>query len=88
MTMLIEIKPEAQAELSRQAAAQGVDVNAYAASLLEEAAHSPAAPKNAAQSETADSRRSLRDVFEAVRGLADDINFTRNPSVGRPVDLA
>ena len=32
--------------------------------------------------------QSLRDVFEAVRGLADDVEFRRNPSVGRPVDLS
>jgi hypothetical protein len=31
--------------------------------------------------------RSLREVFEAVRGLADDIDFSRSPSTGRPVDL-
>ncbi len=88
MTIMIEIKPEVEAELSRQAAAQGVDVNAYAASLLEEAAHSPSVAKTAAHSESTNPRKSLRDVFEAVRGLADDINFSRNPSVGRPVDLA
>ncbi len=32
--------------------------------------------------------RSLREVFEAVRGLADDVDFSRNPSTGRPVDLS
>jgi hypothetical protein len=84
MTMMIEIKPEVEAELSRRAAAQGVDVNAYAAKVLEEAAHMSATSTKAAQSQA----RSLRDVFEAVTGLADDLTFTRNPSVGRPVDLA
>jgi len=39
MTIIIEIKLEVQAELSRQAAAGGVDIGSYAASLLEEAAH-------------------------------------------------
>ena len=38
MTIIIEIKPEVEAELSRQAAAHGVDIVSYAASLLEEAA--------------------------------------------------
>jgi hypothetical protein len=38
MTIIIEVKPEVQAELSRQAAARGVDISSYAASLLEEAA--------------------------------------------------
>jgi hypothetical protein len=33
MTIIIEIKPEVQAELSRQASAYGVDIGAYAASL-------------------------------------------------------
>jgi hypothetical protein len=39
MSIIINVKPEVQAELSRQAAAHGVDIGAYAASLLEEAAH-------------------------------------------------
>ena len=42
MSIIIDIKPEVQAELSRQAAALGVDISAYAASLLEEAAHNSA----------------------------------------------
>jgi hypothetical protein len=41
MTITIEVAPEVQAELARQAAQQGVEVDAYAASLLEEAAHRP-----------------------------------------------
>jgi hypothetical protein len=40
------------------------------------------------QPEAAHPHRSLQDVFEAVRGLADDIEFRRNPSTGRPVDLS
>jgi hypothetical protein len=30
---------------------------------------------------------SLLEVFEKIRGRADDIDFSRNPSTGRPVDL-
>ena len=41
MTIIIDIKPEIQAELGRHAAAHGVDIVAYAASLLEEAAQFP-----------------------------------------------
>ena len=37
MTIIVDITPEARAELSRQAAANGVDIGAYAASLLEQA---------------------------------------------------
>src|SRR5437879_3016195 len=45
MPIVINIKPEVQKELSRQAAAHGVDVVSYAASLLEEAAYVSAGPK-------------------------------------------
>jgi hypothetical protein len=30
-------------------------------------------------------KRTLLDLFEPIRGL--DVEFTRNPSTGRPVDL-
>ena len=86
MTMLIEIKPEVQAELSRQAAAQGVDVNAYAASLLEEAVHLPA--EQAKGKTERRTEQSLVEVCAMVRGLTDDVDFSRNSSTGRPVDLA
>lgn len=33
------------------------------------------------------SNKSLREVFESVRGLADDADFSRNPSTSRPVNL-
>lgn len=49
MTIIVDIKPEVQAELSRQAAAHGIDVGAYAAGLLEEAAHVPAGSKKLSQ---------------------------------------
>ena len=42
MTITLNISPEVQAELARQAAAHGMGINAYAAGLLEEAAHAPA----------------------------------------------
>lgn len=42
MTITIEIRPEVQAELARQAAATGRALEAHAATLLEEAVHVPA----------------------------------------------
>jgi hypothetical protein len=77
MTITVEIKPEVQAELARQATAQGCALEAYAAGLLEIAAHLIMPPV-----------RNLREVFESVKGMADDIDFSRNPSTARPVDLA
>jgi len=32
--------------------------------------------------------QSLVDVCAMVRGLTEDVDFSRNPSTGRPVDLA
>ena len=40
--MTIDVRPEVEAELARQAALRGRPVEAYAASLLEEAAHKAA----------------------------------------------
>jgi hypothetical protein len=82
MTITVDIRPEVQAELARQAASRGRAVEAYAASLLEEAVDLPAGASRPLPG------KSLREVFEAVRGLADDVDFSRNPSTGRPVDLS
>jgi hypothetical protein len=79
VTITVDIRPEIQAELARQAASHGRAIEAYAASLLEEAINLPVGTSRG---------RSLREVFEAVRGLADDIDFSRNPSTGRSIDLA
>ena len=49
---------------------------------------SPPKPPTASQTGASDAPRSLREVFDAVRGLADDVDFNRNPSSGRPLDLA
>lgn len=45
MSIIINIKPEAEAELTRQAKVHGVRLEAYAATLLEEAVHNGAAKK-------------------------------------------
>jgi len=82
MTITVDIRPEVEAELARQAASCGKRVEAYAASLLEEALHRLADVPSPTRG------KSLREVFQAVRGLADDVDFRRNPSAGRPVDLS
>jgi len=61
MTITIELAPELQAELARRAAMQGVGIDAYAASLLEDAAHRPAAPDKP--------QSSPGDVAEAIERL-------------------
>ena len=47
MTITIAITPEVKAALARQAAAEGREVESYAASLLEQAVHPAAAPPTA-----------------------------------------
>ena len=87
MTIGVEVRPEVEAVLARQAAACGRALEAHAASLLEEAAHLPAASvKSAAPAEAND----LVELFAPVRGLFADgeLDFSRNPSTGRFIDLS
>jgi hypothetical protein len=71
MTITLDIRPETQAKLARQAAAHGLEMGAYAASLLEEAAHSsltePALPPPA---------KDLVELFAPLRGL--NLDFERD----------
>jgi hypothetical protein len=88
MTITVEIRPELQAELARQAAAKGRAIEAYAASLLEEAAHASRTQEPAQIAEA----ENLFDLFTPVRGLLTDeeidVMFQRDPSTARPVDLS
>ncbi len=72
MTIVIDIKPEVQAELSRQAAARGVDISAYAASLLEEAAHTPAGSKSISQSQLDNTLQELAQFSQKIPLLPDE----------------
>jgi hypothetical protein len=94
MTITIEIRPEVQAELARQAAAQGRALEAHAATLLEEAAHVPVGPARGlmtGEESRAAKATNLIELFEPIRGLLTDEEvdtlFCRNPSTGRSVDL-
>jgi hypothetical protein len=76
MTITIDIKPEIKAELSRQAAAHGVDMEAYAASLLEEAAHTPAGPKTLSQHQLDKALQEIAQFSNKIPSLHDE-TFTR-----------
>ena len=88
MTITVDIRPEVQAELARQAASDGRAIEAYAASLLEEAVDLPAETLTNAENRKPEGRKSLVEVCAMVGGLADDVDFSRNPSTGRPADLS
>jgi len=78
MTITVDIKPEVQAELARQAAAHGMEIDAYAASLLEEAAQLPTAhPMSPA--------KDMVELFAPLRGL--NLNFERDRDPGRDIEL-
>jgi hypothetical protein len=72
MTIIVDIKPEVQEELSRQAAAHGVDIGAYAASLLEEAAHVPAGPKTLSHSQLENTLQELAQFSRKIPLLPDE----------------
>lgn len=85
--MTIQLKPELE-QVIAQAIQEGVIHDAGEAlditlEVLRDRLSKGNAPQNSPQS-----GRSLLEVFEAVKGLADDLDFSRNPSTGRPVDLS
>ena len=67
MAITIDLAPELQAELARQAATHGVGIDAYAASLIENAARRPDLP--AATTGEAQSSAPSREVMEAIERL-------------------
>ena len=86
MTLRLDISPELQAELARQAAAQGRALEEYAAGLLREAAQTPA--EGSVPRGRPAGRKSLVELFaeSPLKGL--DLDFRRNKSAGRSLDLA
>lgn len=74
MTITVDIRPEVQAELARQAAAHGRAIEAYAASLLEEAVHLPASRLN--QDRLENTLREMAQFSHKIPALPDEA-FTR-----------
>lgn len=81
MTITLEIRPEIQAELARQAAMHGTAIETYAAGLLEEAVHVPAAAQNRSPLPAKD----MVELFAPLRGL--NLDFERNRDPGRDIQL-
>lgn len=91
MPFTVELKPEVERALADQAAAHGMNVPAYAATLLEQAAQ-PAAPESQERigrlnHQRPPGRKSLAQLFadSPFRGL--DLNFEREPDLGRDAQL-
>ena len=87
MQITLEITPEAQAELSRQAAISGHEAELHAATLLEEALHVLPSSQVPASIDGITFGQRLVDICAMVGGLTDDVDFSRTPSTWRPLDL-
>lgn len=79
MTITLDIPPDVEAELARQAAARGLAIGDYAASLLEEAAQ-------ASLSKLAmPAAKDMVELFAPLRGL--NLDFERDRDTGRDLNL-
>jgi hypothetical protein len=76
MTITVDIKPEIQAELARQAAAQGRALEAHAATLLEDAVHPPAGASQLNRRRLEATLREMAQFSHKVPSLPDEA-FTR-----------
>jgi hypothetical protein len=89
MAITLDIRPEVQAELARQAAIQGRAIEDVAAALLDNAVHQPSPEAGFTERRTG---QALIDAFADIRGLLSDEEidrmFGRNRSTTRPVDLS
>lgn len=72
MSIIINIKPEVQAELARQAAAHGVQLEPYAASLLEVAAHISATAKKLTKDQLDRTLQELAQFSDKIPLLPDE----------------
>jgi hypothetical protein len=70
MTITLDIKPEVQAALARQAAADSRPLESYVAALLEEAVHLPGLDASDLVA------KDMVELFAPLRGL--NIDFERN----------
>jgi hypothetical protein len=86
MTIQVELSAETEARLAAQAAARSMDVPAYAATLLERAAQ-PAHNTTQAMRQRPAGRKSLAQLFadSPFKGL--DLDFERDPDLGREIAL-
>ena len=78
MTITIEVKPEVEAELAAQAAKRGIDVQAYAANILEEAAQSSTHHAGG---------ENLVEFFRNSPLVGVELNLERDKDTGRDIDL-
>jgi hypothetical protein len=79
MNVIIEIPDDHAARFQKEAQARGLTVGRWLLELAEQ--NAPALPLKESP------KRTLAEVCAKVRGLADDLDFSRDPSPGRDVVL-
>ncbi len=82
MTITLDLQPEVEKSLLAQARSRGVSVADFVKEIVDREANVPKSD------EAGQTGQALVDVCSLVRGLADDLDFTRNPSPGRTVDFS
>jgi hypothetical protein len=91
MTIQVEISPETEAWLAAEAAAQRMEISAFAASLIEQAKRPPAPGSHnlgrPPKRDRADGEKSLALLFaeSPLRGL--DLSFESDRDIGRDASL-
>ena len=76
MTIKLDIRPEVQAELARQAAAHGSGIESYAAGLLEEAIQAPTGAALLDKQRLENTLREMAQFSHKIPSRPDDA-FTR-----------
>ena len=76
MTIKLDIQPEVEAELARQAAAHGRGLESYATSLLEEAVLVPVDAPRLNQDRLESTLREMAQYSDKIPSLPDEV-FTR-----------
>jgi hypothetical protein len=71
MTIVIDVNPEVQAELVRQAAANGIEFSRYVANLLEEAAHPPTSRRSLGANQLDGMLQELAQFSNKIPSLPD-----------------
>lgn len=87
MTIEVELNPETQALLAARAAAHDMDLRVYAATLLERAASETEPGLSSATGQRPSARKSLAQLFadSPFKGL--NLDFERDPDLGRDLSL-
>ena len=81
MTITLDIKPETEAALARQAAEHGLEIKEYATTLLEEAAAVPVPSRPRPAIDAKD----MVELFAPLRGM--NLDFERDRDMGRDIVL-